>query len=70
MLALLLAGVFLSVTLAVYLLALAMYEPRKRVEERLSRVFGEEASVPQVPEGALPAAGDHTASFGDEPLDS
>ena len=50
MLALLMAGVALSVTLAAYLAALAIYEPKKRVEERLSRVFGEEASVPQVPE--------------------
>ncbi len=50
MLALLLTAVALSVALAVYLVALAIYEPKKHVEERLGRVLGEETAVPEVPE--------------------
>ena len=56
MLALLLTAIGLSVALAAYLAALAVYEPKERVEERLGRVFGERAAVaaaPAVPDEPL-----------------
>ncbi|NLJ67933.1 MAG: type II secretion system F family protein [Firmicutes bacterium] len=56
MLALLLTAIGLSVGLAAYLAALAVYEPKERVEERLGRVFGERAVVaaaPAVPDEPL-----------------
>ena len=49
MLALFLGAIALSVAVAVYLLGIAIYEPRERVEQRLDQVFRRSAQVASVP---------------------
>ena len=49
-----LGAIAITVTVIVYLVAIAMYEPRERVNRRLDRVFGQSAqaasiSVPEEP---------------------
>jgi tight adherence protein C len=49
MLFLLLGAIAFSVTIGVYLLAIAIYEPKERVDQRLHRAFGQPMQVASTP---------------------